>query len=161
MASHATPGPGTTTRTPSGSATGRRTTVRCTPLRCWRARNRAATRSRRPIREAPSVPPRPSRIRPRRPGGPRRAGGGAPPRSGGGVSAVGFRLTSFRDMLVQAHWPSASDGAMGTLMAKIIVLGAGVCGLATAMLLARDPHDVTVLERDPDPLAEAAGEAWA
>ena len=39
-------------------------------------------------------------------------------------------------------------------MAAITVLGAGVCGLATAMLLARDGHDVTVLERDPDPVPD-------
>ena len=36
-------------------------------------------------------------------------------------------------------------------MPRITVLGAGVCGLAAAMLLARDGHDVTVLERDPAP----------
>ena len=34
-------------------------------------------------------------------------------------------------------------------MSEILVLGAGLNGLATAMLLARDGHDVTVLERDP------------
>jgi 2-polyprenyl-6-methoxyphenol hydroxylase-like FAD-dependent oxidoreductase len=34
-------------------------------------------------------------------------------------------------------------------MAEIVVLGAGMCGLSTAMLLARDGHEVTVLERDP------------
>jgi 2-polyprenyl-6-methoxyphenol hydroxylase-like FAD-dependent oxidoreductase len=34
-------------------------------------------------------------------------------------------------------------------MAKVIVLGAGVVGLSTAMLLSRDGHDVVVLERDP------------
>jgi phytoene dehydrogenase-like protein len=34
-------------------------------------------------------------------------------------------------------------------MAEILVLGAGLTGLTTAMLLARDGHDVTVLERDP------------
>jgi 2-polyprenyl-6-methoxyphenol hydroxylase-like FAD-dependent oxidoreductase len=45
----------------------------------------------------------------------------------------------------------------------MIVLGAGVCGLALALMLARDGHDVTVLERDPDPAPhdpEAAWERW-
>ena len=45
----------------------------------------------------------------------------------------------------------------------MIVLGAGVCGLALALMLARDGHDVTVLERDPDPVPhdpEAAWEHW-
>ena len=37
----------------------------------------------------------------------------------------------------------------GREMARIIVIGGGVVGLTTAMLLARDGHDVTVLERDP------------
>jgi 2-polyprenyl-6-methoxyphenol hydroxylase-like FAD-dependent oxidoreductase len=45
-------------------------------------------------------------------------------------------------------------------VARIVVLGAGVCGLATALLIARDGHDVTVLERDPDPVPETPGEAW-
>ncbi|CAN5162530.1 FAD-dependent oxidoreductase [soil metagenome] len=44
-------------------------------------------------------------------------------------------------------------------MSQIIVLGAGVCGLASAMLLGRDGHDVTVLERDPQPVPPSAGEA--
>jgi 2-polyprenyl-6-methoxyphenol hydroxylase-like FAD-dependent oxidoreductase len=37
-----------------------------------------------------------------------------------------------------------------------------MCGLSTAMLLARDGHDVTVLERDPaePPPAAQAGRAW-
>ena len=50
-------------------------------------------------------------------------------------------------------------------MARILVLGAGLGGLSTAMLLARDGHEVTVLERDPggppgdlDPTG--ADEAW-
>jgi len=34
-------------------------------------------------------------------------------------------------------------------MSNIVVLGAGLNGLATAMLLARDGHEVTILERDP------------
>ena len=49
-------------------------------------------------------------------------------------------------------------------MADITVLGAGVCGLGAALLLARDGHEVTVLERDPEPPpadADAAWSAWA
>ena len=49
-------------------------------------------------------------------------------------------------------------------MAQILVLGAGVTGLTTAMLLARDGHDVTVLERDPASAptgSEAAWTSWA
>lgn len=44
-------------------------------------------------------------------------------------------------------------------MPRITVLGAGVCGLAAAMLLARDGHDVTVLERDPAPAPDTLDEA--
>jgi 2-polyprenyl-6-methoxyphenol hydroxylase-like FAD-dependent oxidoreductase len=45
-------------------------------------------------------------------------------------------------------------------MARIIVLGGGVCGLASGMLLARDGHDVTLLERDPAPVPDSPEEAW-
>ncbi len=46
-------------------------------------------------------------------------------------------------------------------MAEILVLGAGLTGLTTAMLLARDGHDVTVLERDAaDPPGDAPAAAW-
>ena len=45
-------------------------------------------------------------------------------------------------------------------MAEILVLGAGLTGLTTAMLLARDGHDVTVLERDAAEPPAPGGAAW-
>jgi 2-polyprenyl-6-methoxyphenol hydroxylase-like FAD-dependent oxidoreductase len=45
-------------------------------------------------------------------------------------------------------------------MATITILGAGVAGLTTAMLLAGDGHDVTVLERDPAPPADDPWQDW-
>jgi len=45
-------------------------------------------------------------------------------------------------------------------MARIIVLGGGVCGLTVGMLLTRDGHEVTVLERDAAPVPESVDEAW-
>src|SRR4051812_45383599 len=50
----------------------------------------------------------------------------------------------------------------GGLMARIIVIGGGVVGMCGALLLGRDGHDVTVLERDPAPPpdAEAAWTDW-
>ena len=45
-------------------------------------------------------------------------------------------------------------------MARIIVLGGGVCGLSAGMMLARDGHEITVLERDADPVPESVEEAW-
>lgn len=45
-------------------------------------------------------------------------------------------------------------------MAEVVVLGGGVCGLATAIMLARDGHDVRVLERDAEPPPVEPDEAW-
>jgi len=45
-------------------------------------------------------------------------------------------------------------------MARIIVLGGGMCGLASGLLLARDGHEVTVLERDAAPVPDSVDEAW-
>ena len=45
-------------------------------------------------------------------------------------------------------------------MARIVVLGAGVCGLASAMMLARDGHDVLVLERDGARAPDTPDRAW-
>jgi len=45
-------------------------------------------------------------------------------------------------------------------MAGIVVLGGGVCGLTTAMVLARDGHDVRVLERDAAPVPDSPDSAW-
>ena len=45
-------------------------------------------------------------------------------------------------------------------MSKVIVLGGGVCGLASGLMLARDGHDVTVLERDPAPVPDTPERAW-
>lgn len=47
-------------------------------------------------------------------------------------------------------------------MAQVLVLGGGMCGLTTALLLTRDGHEVTVVERDPaqPPPAAGAWQAW-
>jgi 2-polyprenyl-6-methoxyphenol hydroxylase-like FAD-dependent oxidoreductase len=44
-------------------------------------------------------------------------------------------------------------------VSSVIICGGSVVGLATAMMLARDGHEVTVLERDPASAAPA-GQAW-
>ena len=44
---------------------------------------------------------------------------------------------------------------------KIVVVGAGVAGLGAAVVLARDGHDVVVLERDATPHPNNADEAFA
>lgn len=47
-------------------------------------------------------------------------------------------------------------------MARIVVCGAGTCGLIAAMLFAKDGHDVEVVERDPmePPSPADAWDAW-
>src|SRR3984957_3565135 len=45
-------------------------------------------------------------------------------------------------------------------MAQIVVVGGGVVALGTALLLAGDGHEVTVLERDPDGPPADLDEAW-
>jgi 2-polyprenyl-6-methoxyphenol hydroxylase-like FAD-dependent oxidoreductase len=46
-------------------------------------------------------------------------------------------------------------------MAKILVVGGGVVGLGLGMMLARDDHAVTLLERDDQPAPDDAEDAWA
>ena len=45
---------------------------------------------------------------------------------------------------------------------KIVIAGGGIIGLSTAMLLARDGHEVVVIERDPAPPGDptAAWDDW-
>jgi flavin-dependent dehydrogenase len=45
-------------------------------------------------------------------------------------------------------------------MARIVIIGAGVVALGGAMLLARDGHEVVVLERDPAPPPDDPADAW-
>ena len=46
-------------------------------------------------------------------------------------------------------------------MADVVVTGGGMGGLVTAMLLAKDGHAVTLLERDPAPVPDSPEAAWA
>jgi hypothetical protein len=45
-------------------------------------------------------------------------------------------------------------------VASLLTCGGSVIGLSTAMLLARDGHHVTVLERDPAPPPVDPADAW-
>jgi 2-polyprenyl-6-methoxyphenol hydroxylase-like FAD-dependent oxidoreductase len=43
---------------------------------------------------------------------------------------------------------------------NMLVIGSGICGLSTALLLARDGHEVTVVERDCDAQPVSPPTAW-
>jgi len=45
-------------------------------------------------------------------------------------------------------------------VSSVVVCGGSVIGLATAMLLAHDGHEVCVLERNAAPPPEVASHAW-
>ena len=45
-------------------------------------------------------------------------------------------------------------------MAEIVVAGGGICGMAAALMLARDGHQIVVLERDDGPVPEDLDTAW-
>ena len=45
-------------------------------------------------------------------------------------------------------------------MAEVLVIGGGIAGLGATLLLAKDGHQVTLLERDPAPPPASADAAW-
>lgn len=69
-------------------------------------------------------------------------------------------FTTAAQALPSSHYARVAGSVTGVAMARIVVLGGGVVGLCTAMLLAEDGHDITVLERDPAPPPESAEQAW-
>jgi 2-polyprenyl-6-methoxyphenol hydroxylase-like FAD-dependent oxidoreductase len=51
--------------------------------------------------------------------------------------------------------------AGGSTVAEVVVVGAGIGALATALLLGREGRDVVVCERDPAPVPAAADDMWS
>jgi len=45
-------------------------------------------------------------------------------------------------------------------MAEVLIVGGGVVGMGLGMMLARDAHTVTIVERDAQPIPEDPEEAW-
>jgi 2-polyprenyl-6-methoxyphenol hydroxylase-like FAD-dependent oxidoreductase len=45
-------------------------------------------------------------------------------------------------------------------MPHIVVVGGGIAGLATALMLTKQGHEVTVLERDPGPVPDTPAQSW-
>ena len=43
---------------------------------------------------------------------------------------------------------------------RIVIIGGGAGGLLAALMLQRDGHDVTVVERDPEPPPSDDEDAW-
>ena len=63
--------------------------------------------------------------------------------------------------MAELSWRLDLRSAQGR-QTRILILGAGLSGLCTAMLVAREGYQVTVLERDPavPPRPERADAAW-
>jgi 2-polyprenyl-6-methoxyphenol hydroxylase-like FAD-dependent oxidoreductase len=66
------------------------------------------------------------------------------------------------DTVTLAYRQGCVVSEMGSASQHVVVVGAGMSGLFAAMLLARDGHRVTVLERDPaaPPAPDMAWEDW-
>lgn len=55
---------------------------------------------------------------------------------------------------------AAESGTPGVGMPRVVVLGGGIVGLSTGMLLAERGCDVTVIERDPTQVPDTPEDAW-